>query len=87
VSVVEAPRTEVDAAVEFGLDLKGRSPFAYTLVAELNASSSVSYMPTKEAYSEGGYEVESATVTPGSGKLLVDVAVELLNEVWAPVHA
>jgi neutral ceramidase len=65
--------------VEFGLDLKRRSPFPYTLISELNSSSSVSYIPTKEAYPEGGYESESASVVPGSGERLVDIALELLH--------
>ena len=40
-----------------------------------------SYIPTKKAFAEGSYEVTNAVIKPGSGEMLVDTAVKLLNEV------
>ncbi|MEA1951912.1 MAG: hypothetical protein U9N87_11040, partial [Planctomycetota bacterium] len=40
---------------EFGMDIKRRSPAAYTLVGEL-CGDSIGYVPTKESFAQGGYE-------------------------------
>jgi len=63
--------------VELGLLAKARSPFATTLVVEL-ANDSIGYIPTRRAYSEGGYEVTSTVLAPGVGELLVEEALRLL---------
>ncbi len=65
--------------VELGLDIKKRSPFRHTIVVEL-ANGSVNYVPTKRAFTEGNYEPISARCAPGSGEMLVEAAVRLLNE-------
>ena len=65
--------------VELGLDLKKRSPFKHTIVVEL-ANGSIGYVPTKRGFVEGNYEPVSARCAPGSGEMLVDTAVRLLNE-------
>ena len=68
--------------VELGLALKARSPFRYTLIAEL-ANGSIGYVPNREAYPQGNYEVVSARCAAGSGERLVDAAVRLLDELKA----
>jgi hypothetical protein len=65
--------------VELGLAIKKASPFRYTLIAEL-ANGSIGYIPDKPAYAQGNYEVVSARCAEGSGEMLVDAAVRLLNE-------
>jgi hypothetical protein len=65
--------------VELGLAIKSHSPFPYTFVAEL-CNDSVGYVPTHNAYQEGGYEATSSFFTPGTGEKLVDLALELLQE-------
>jgi len=45
--------------VEYGLDLKRRSPFPCTMVLGY-ANRLIGYLPTPQAFSEGGYEVEGA---------------------------
>jgi len=40
----------------------------------------VGYVPNKEAYPQGNYEVVSARGAPGSGEKLVEVALKLLGE-------
>lgn len=66
--------------VELGLEIKKRSPFANTLVITL-ANTHISYIPTKQAFSEGGYEVVNSRLGVGSGEKLVDEIVTILNEI------
>ena len=68
--------------VELGLAIKKQSPFKHTFIAEL-ANGSMGYVPNKEAYPQGNYEVVSARGEAGSGEKLVEVALKLLNEVKA----
>lgn len=65
--------------VELGLAIKKQSPFKHTFIAEL-ANGSMGYVPNREAYPQGNYEVVSARGAPGSGEKLVEVALRLLNE-------
>ena len=65
--------------MNLGLAIKAASPFKTTLVVEL-ANNSVAYIPTRQAYSEGSYEVTNSRVERGTGEKLVEAAVELLKE-------
>ncbi len=65
--------------VELGLALKKASPFRHTFIAEL-ANGSIGYVPNREAWPQGNYEVVSARCAPGSGERLVEAALKLLNE-------
>jgi neutral ceramidase len=65
---------------ELGMEIKKSSPFRQTIVAEL-ANGSIGYVPTKRAYGEGNYEVISARCAEGSGEMLVEVALRLLDGV------
>jgi hypothetical protein len=65
--------------VELGLAIKRRSPFRHTMIAEL-ANGSIGYIPDRRSYAEGNYEPVSARCAAGSGEMLVDAAVRLLNE-------
>jgi hypothetical protein len=64
--------------VEHGLAIKARSPFATTIVVEL-ANDACAYVPTREAFAQGAYEVENSRLAPGGGEALVDEAVRLLH--------
>ncbi len=66
--------------VELGMAVKQRSPFPRTLVIELADADDIIYVPTREAYRGGGYEVINSITQPGSGEKLVDAAITLLNE-------
>ncbi len=68
--------------VELGLSIKAASPFAQTHIAEL-ANGSIGYIPNRSAYLEGNYEVESARCAAGSGEMLVQAAVKMLEELKA----
>jgi hypothetical protein len=64
--------------VELGLEIKKKSPFRHTLIAEL-ANGAIGYIPNKKAYDEGNYEPVSARCAKGSGELLVESALKLLR--------
>jgi len=65
--------------VELGLSIKKTSPFRYTFIAEL-ANGSIGYIPHREAYPQGNYEVVSARGAAGSGEKIVESAMNLLRE-------
>jgi len=65
--------------VELGMYIKVRSPFASTMVLELS-NGSIDYIPDRKAFVEGNYEAVSARCAPGSGELLVERVLEVLNE-------
>lgn len=68
--------------VELGLSIKAASPFGQTQIAEL-ANGSIGYIPNRSAYLEGNYEVESARCAAGSGEMLVQAAIKMLEELKA----
>lgn len=64
---------------ELGMDIKNRSPFKYTIVVEL-ANACIGYLPDLKAFKEGNYEPLNSRCAPGSGEILVEKALQLLNE-------
>src|SRR5207249_4035715 len=68
-----------------GQEIKRRSPFRYTYVAEL-ANDWIGYLPDRKAFSLGGYQtwmgLHSFT-EPGTGEAVVDEAVKMLKELAA----
>ena len=64
--------------VQLGLAIKDGSPFVTTTISEL-ANGSVGYVPTRQAYAQGNYEVVSARCSEGSGEMLVDSALQQLR--------
>ena len=65
--------------VELGLAIKAASPFKTTLVVEL-ANDDIAYIPTKQAFGEGSYEISNSRIEPGTGEKLAEAAIELLKE-------
>lgn len=64
---------------QLGLDIKAGSPFKTTCIAEL-ANGSIGYIPNRQAYPQGNYEVVSARCAEGGGERLVDSALKQLRE-------
>ncbi len=67
---------------QLGIDIKNRSPFRYTYVAEL-ANDWIGYLPNLEAHKLGGYQVWTGLQSytePGTGERIADEAIRLLNE-------
>jgi neutral ceramidase len=63
--------------VELGLVLKANPRFAHTFVAGY-CNDLIGYIPTRAAYAEGGYEVDTARIAAGSGETIVDTALTTL---------
>ena len=70
--------------VELGLAIKEASLFGATLVVELSNNDDCHYVPTRKAFIEAGYEVVNSMLAPEGGHMLVDKAVELLQELKLP---
>lgn len=73
---------------KLGNDIKRRSPFARTFIAEL-ANGCIGYVPTADAY-EGGYESAmclSSKMQPGNGEIIVDETIKLLQTMTVPDDA
>lgn len=66
--------------VELGLAIKQGSPFKTTLVIELSNFVETIYIPNRQAYAQGSYEVTNSALQPGSGEMLVEAALRLLRE-------
>ena len=67
---------------KFGLDIKNRSSFRYTYVAELS-NDWIGYLPDFDAHKLGGYQVWTGLhsyAEPGTGERMVDATVKMLNE-------
>ena len=65
-----------------GQEIKRRSPFRYTYVAEL-ANDYVGYLPDRKAFDRGGYQTWTGLhsfAEPGTGERMVDEAVKMLEE-------
>ncbi|MHB8995369.1 MAG: hypothetical protein ACYC63_08995 [Armatimonadota bacterium] len=70
--------------VEFGLDIKLKSPAKRTWIVEL-ANGVVGYVPTKTAFAGGGYEQRTAMsskLDPVAGEMMVATARALLESMW-----
>jgi hypothetical protein len=64
---------------EIGMYIKSRSPYPYTIITELT-NGSLGYIPDRKAYMEGNYEVITSRVAPGSGEILAENALRMLNQ-------
>jgi hypothetical protein len=68
---------------QLGLDIKNRSPFRYTYVAEL-ANDWIGYLPNLEAHKLGGYQVWAgyhSFAEAGTGERIADEITAMLKEV------
>ena len=79
VAIVAVP---AEFFTKLGIDVKQRSPFEHTLVAELS-NDWIGYTPDREAHKLGGYQVWTglhSLAEAGTGERIVDQAVEMLEE-------
>jgi hypothetical protein len=65
--------------VELGLALKRSPQFAHTFVVGY-CNDLIGYIPTRAAYDEGGYEVDTARIVAGAGEEILDAALSTLEE-------
>lgn len=64
---------------EFGLAVKRSSPFRTTFVVSLANDHAPCYVPTRQAFGEGGYEVLHSRLQPGAGEKMVEEGLKLLQ--------
>lgn len=67
---------------QLGLDIKNRSPFRHTYIAEL-ANDWIGYLPNFEGHKLGGYQVWTgfhSYAEPGTGERIADEAAAMLRE-------
>lgn len=73
--------------VEIGLAVKAHSPFKHTFFIGY-ANGTIGYIPTREAYPLGGYEVVDAfkgygfpsALAPGAAELIIEACLDLLHQ-------
>lgn len=76
-----ARREEGRLGVGIGLEVKHRSPFRKTLVVGLaNAGKTGGYLPTREAFGEGDYEVLASGYSEDAGEILVEATLKQLAQ-------
>jgi hypothetical protein len=69
--------------VEPGLAIKRRSPSPFTYIL-YNTNDYAGYIPTREAYAEGGYEPNATLVGPGGAEVVEETGLQLAGEIWQP---
>ena len=67
--------------VEVGMALKRRSPSPFTYIL-YNTNDYCDYIPTREAYGQGGYEPDTTLVGPGGAEIVEETGLTLAEEVW-----
>jgi len=78
VAIVAVP---AELFTKLGVDIKRRSPFPNTYVAELS-NDWIGYVGDREAYDLGGYQLWMGLhsyTEPGTGERIVDEVIEMLN--------
>ncbi len=68
---------------QFSLQIKRQSPAAHTIVIEL-ANDAIGYLPTREAFEEGGYEptTGSTRYQPGAAEKMAASALAQLGRLF-----
>lgn len=77
VGIVFAPYEMYDTN---GMQIKERSPFEMTLVC-CYTNNAFGYIPSEMGFKNGGYEVDACTFAAGTGEILVEEYLRLLNEI------
>jgi hypothetical protein len=68
--------------IELNRRIVASSPFAHTLFSGYS-NGGFGYLPNRESFEEGGFEVETTPFAPGAGERLVDESLKLLAELAA----
>jgi hypothetical protein len=64
---------------QHGMNIKDRFPGKCIMVVELTDAKSPKYIPTREAFPRGGYEVGNSALPAGSGERMVEICSGLLK--------
>ena len=71
----------VEPFAEIGYQVKSSSPADWTLFSGYS-NGYYGYMPMRENYAEGGYEVDTTPFSPGAAELMIEECIKALNKVW-----
>ncbi|MDH7602481.1 MAG: neutral/alkaline non-lysosomal ceramidase N-terminal domain-containing protein [Armatimonadota bacterium] len=71
---------------EIGREIKLKSPFKRTYIIGL-ANGSVGYVPTREAISQGGYEVDTRQLDDDAADIILEQSLELLKKTYTVTTA
>jgi hypothetical protein len=76
---------EFELFTDYGIRIQARSNALQTFVIQLVGDGS--YLATEKAVKGGGYSavIQSSTVSPEGGQMLVDRTVKLINSLWPAV--
>ena len=69
----------VEPFTELNQQIVARSPFPHTLFSGYS-NGSFGYLPTRKAFEEGGYEVETCPFSPDAADVLVHEGLQILRE-------
>jgi neutral ceramidase len=64
---------------EIGQAVKKGSPFFHTFIMT-HCNGAAGYLPTRESYPDGGYEVQSSSFGPAAGQALIDETLKMLRQ-------
>ena len=70
---------DCEALVDIGKAIKSRSPFQPTFLLT-NCNGGSGYLPPASAYPEGGYEVKLTGFAPEAADLVLNRAVQMIEE-------
>lgn len=70
-----------EAFTEVGMRIKQQSPFEHTYFIGL-ANGTVGYIPTKEAISQGGYAVDTRSLSDLAEDIIIEESLALLNQAY-----
>jgi Neutral/alkaline non-lysosomal ceramidase, N-terminal len=68
-----------EVLTQIGMAIKAASPYEHTFVIT-HCNGAAGYLPPKELYVEGGYEIKSSPFAPQAAERVVKQAVKMLNE-------
>ncbi len=66
--------------IEIAQQIVAESPFAHTLFSGYS-NGGFGYIPTLQAFAEGGYETQATPFAPNAAEVLVDEGISLLREI------
>jgi hypothetical protein len=71
----------VEPFAEIGVAVKKRSAADWTLFSGYS-NGYYGYMPMRENYPEGGYEVDTTPFAPGAAEQMIEACVQAIDKLW-----
>ncbi|MBN2272539.1 MAG: neutral/alkaline non-lysosomal ceramidase N-terminal domain-containing protein [Sedimentisphaerales bacterium] len=68
-----------EMCTEIGMAIKAASPFKHTFVIT-HCNGAAGYLPTKDMYKEGGYEVRSSSFAPQAAEIVIKQSLKMLYQ-------